>query len=499
LIGGALASGVVASVGLMTGPDDEPTKDSPKPRPGRAVERPAPPSVNPIMVENQKPGTTAWHGQPGDRIVTDHVNQAKIYASAASVGPGERLSFHVSVATPGDYHINVYRFGHYGGAAARKVATSGWLPGSPQPVPAADALGTIQCEWPVGWSVDIPDTWQSGCYLAQIITRDHCRNSVPFVVRAAEPTAALLVITPFTTYQAYNLWPNDKARGKSLYYGVEAGAYAYGPRARRVSFDRPFADDGLPRRFDRDQLMIAWMERHGYDTEYATSLDLHAGRVDPTAYRAVVFTGHDEYWSAAMRTAVESAIIAGTSALFMTANNIYWRVRFDVADPTHRLMTCYKTDPDPVIDELGGTSTWRTLNGGHRHAEQGVLGVQYNGIVPRPVPLVVTAPDHWFWAGTQMVVGDQVPNLVAGEADGWTSDMPMPRHMTHTLLSGSPYRLSGGEPRMQNTSIVEHANGAIVFDAATFDWSYALTPGHPNFDARIDVATKNLFNRVTNA
>ena len=40
-----------------------------------------------------------------------------------------------------------------------------------------------------------------------------------------------------------------------------------------------------------------------------------AGRVDPTRYRGLIFPGHDEYWSAPMRTAVgEGASVALVSS-----------------------------------------------------------------------------------------------------------------------------------------------------------------------------------------
>lgn len=67
---------------------------------------------NPIVVENQQPGTGAWdlqgnNGNPG----TDAVGQIKGYASATSVNKGENITFYVSVNPAHTYTIDVYRIG----------------------------------------------------------------------------------------------------------------------------------------------------------------------------------------------------------------------------------------------------------------------------------------------------------------------------------------------------------------------------------------------------
>src|SRR4051794_12783800 len=64
---------------------------------------------NPIVVENQQPGSTGWHLD--DNKATNH--EIEGYASAASVNKGGSISFMVSVSTAVSYTMDVYRMGYY--------------------------------------------------------------------------------------------------------------------------------------------------------------------------------------------------------------------------------------------------------------------------------------------------------------------------------------------------------------------------------------------------
>jgi hypothetical protein len=343
----------------------------------------------------------------------------------------------------------------------------------------------------------VPQDWTSGLYQATFLSASGWRSNTPFVVRDDMRVGGLCVILPFTTYQAYNQWPMDGRTGTSLYDGYTPdGRVEFAARAVEVSFDRPYSGDGLPNHMDRDLDFITWVERNGYKVTYATSQDLHAGRVDPGRYRGLIFPGHDEYWSQEMRQVAERAVAVGSSLVFMAANNIYWHARLQPSTDgrPNRVVTCYKDRRDPRATAPGRTGLWRSLGGGHL-AEQGLLGVQYNGIVQGSAPLVVQAPDHWFWAGTGVTAGATLSHLVGGEADGWFPNSPQPEAVTSAVLTASPYRLRNGEWRTQNSHIYETRQGAVVFDAGTFLWNLALNrPGH--HDSRIKRATTNLLDRI---
>jgi hypothetical protein len=469
-----------------------------------------------IVTENKKPGSTDWQlGKQGTRAADDMALQIKGFASATSVAVGESIDFHVSVGTPEKYTIGFYRLGHYGGLGARHIQTTAALAGTTQPKPDIDhTTGVITCPWAVSYRLEPAADWVSGLYLAVLTTQSGWRNYVPFVVRPAGRANGLAVVMPFTTYQAYNQWPLDGAVGKSLYYGYPDdpslgrqpdGTWKSAPinadlRARKVSFDRPYLSEGLPKRFDEDQYFIQWAEEAGLPLSYYTSIDLEDGRLDPSAYTGVIFAAHDEYWSRGMRERVTVALHAGTSLAFMAANNMYWNIRFEPSTDgrPNRIVTCYKASDDPVPDRSKATMRWRDSNPGPKQPEQAVLGVQFNGIVKSPTPLVVRAADHWFWAGTGVTNGQQIPKIVAGEADGLDPAYPRPTGVyRHTLLSSSPYvqRIGGPAPQPQNTSVYETNNGAIVFVAGSLNWTKGLwAPGIR--DEKIRIATRNLFRRI---
>jgi len=476
---------------------------------------------NPIRAENRLPGSTDWRIGAGDTVAADDLGrQIAGYTSTTSVNLGGTIDFHVSTLPARPFTVSIYRMGDYSGLGARLLTASPSLPGRTQSDPTTDHTnGMISCAWDPSWSLTVPQTWTAGSYLAAYTTDDGHRSFTPFVVRDDARRADFLVVLPFSTYQAYNQWPLDGTVGKSLYYGYghdggpdqagsEAGSVrtdvhgapiAYGARAKTVSFARPYSGVGLPQRADLDYEFLQWAERSGYDLSYATSVDLHEGRIDPSQYSALVFSGHDEYWSREMRDTVSAAVDKGTHLAYIAANNVYWHVRFESDPQGHGVpvMVCWKSDPDPSPDTSGPTCLWREVDSNGSQSEQELLGVQYNGIPKAEMPLVINNADHWFWAGTGVRENETIPGIVGGEADGYYEGAPKPASTQHTLLSASHYMALGGSnwPRVQHSSLYETERGAVVFAAATFNWSFGLNrPGY--MDERIQKATTNLFNRL---
>jgi hypothetical protein len=448
-------------------------------------------------------GAFAWESSrddaPRDGYADDKHMQIKGFASSTSVRPGESIDFHVSVNPSQKFHVEIAKLGR---ASAQPVLVGPAVTGATQQAPVkSGATRTVVAPWSASWRLTVPKEWPSGLYLATFVNESGYRNHAPFVIRDNSASTDLLVVVPFTTYQAYNLFPADKQLGASLYNAWSGGKYGgTDVCSTRVSFDRPYAGNGLPDYFDLDRAFAEWIDTQGYTVSYATSLDLHAGRVDPSRHKALVFSGHDEYWSPQMRTALDDAIGKGVSAAFLAANNIYWNIRVDPsADGTeHRQVTCYKRHPDPQAQAPGALPTvlWRDVG----RPEQLTLGAMYRAIVtdPSPRPLVVDAADHWFWSGTGVRNGDSIPQLVAGEADQVNPGLKGRPEVT--LLAQSPFTAAGPDGKVvtetQHTVLHQHASGAWVFDAGTFAWNRGLsTPGVA--DARIQRATRNVLDRMT--
>ncbi|MEV0714184.1 N,N-dimethylformamidase beta subunit family domain-containing protein, partial [Asanoa sp. NPDC050611] len=255
--------------------------------------------------------------------------------------------------------------------------------------------------------------------------------------------------------------------------------------------DRPIRDSGLPHLVEHDIGFVQWAEKHGDDVSYATSEDLDNGRVDPGHYRAVIFCGHDEYWTVAMRRAVVAARNGGTSVVFLSANNCYWRVRYGVSAkrPDDRVISCTKDRPRPG-KPVPLMTQWRMAGS----PEQELIGAQYVSVVDGRAPLVVRDSAHWFWAGTGSQDGDEIPDVVWGEADQVVPDVPLPEATQSAILASSPYHRKG-EVRQHHTTLYQAPSGAWVFAAGSLGWSATLHATQLR-SPRIQQATRNLLNHV---
>jgi hypothetical protein len=451
--------------------------------------------IVPWYVDPFQPHSTATAGVHapraaalGPRSADDVHRQIKAFTSTGAVAPGEAIDFHITVDPPQEFAVDIYRIGHYGGDGAAKITTSPRLSGIVQPAPLT-ADRTVSCHhWWLSWRLQIPSYWNIGAYVAVLTTADGYRSHVPFTVRDNH-LADLLLVLPDVTWQAYNLYPEDGRTGASLYHAWDESGRLLGENdaATTVSFDRPYAGAGLPLHVGHAYDFIRWAERYGYDVAYADASDLHAGRVDPTRYRGLVFPGPDKYWSMQMRQAVEDARDHGTSLVFLSANSMYWQAELTPSPSgvPNRLLTCRKRQgPGPPV-------LWREID----RSEQEVIGIQYAGQVPEPYPLIVRNAAHWLWEATGVHEGDEVEGLVAGEADRYFPRTPLPDHEERILLAHSPYTDKEGTLRHQETSLYRAPSGAWVFASGTLAWSPALDrPGH--VDPRVQRATANLLDHI---
>ena len=468
---------------------------------------------NPIVVENQQPGSAGWQlgaisGRAGYAIATDTQGQIKGYASSPGVNKGEQIKFHISVNPAQSYTIEVYRMGWYNGLGGRLLKSVGPLEGSTQPAPQVDATtGLAECKWSPTYTLSVPSTWTSGIYLALLTNSNKFQTYITFVVRDDARVADLLYQQPVTTYQAYNNYPNDNATGKSLYnynsFGASVPATG-AARAAKVSFDRPYnqgAGSGYfaGRSWSWERFFVRWLERSGYDVAYTTSLGTHGNGARLLKYKGFLTAGHDEYWSKNMYDAAVAARDAGVNLAFLGADSVDVQVRLEASTDTvpNRVMVCYKNATlDPV---KGATATLRWRDPLLNRPEQTLVGVMLTGDLGGTVdtkypPYVVKNSSHWVYNGTGLVEGDQIPGLAGYEVDRYRPEYPLPPNTEHTILSHSPVTKVDGTADYQNTSIYRAPSGAWVFGAGTCNWSFGLDKAGV-VDARIQQITTNILNK----
>jgi hypothetical protein len=452
---------------------------------------------NPVVTENRQPGSGAW--RIGPLVSDDAAGQIKGYASATSVSQNQSITLYVTVNPAQTYTVDIYRIGWYGGLGGRLRLHQAGLQGFAQQACPLDATtGLIACHWTPSLTVTIPSDWTSGVYVALLTNSLNYQNYITFVVKDGRP-AAYIYQDAVNTSEAYNDYPNDGLKGKSLYAYNSYGAFtvAGDQRAVKVSFDRPYTKDGSGLFLTFGVQLVRWLEQSGYDVTYMTDVDTHANATALLRSKSFLVTGHDEYWSKEMYDGVQAARDAGVSLAFLGADAVSWQVRFEASDSgvPNRVIVSYK---DAAIDPVQGPTTtvrWRsaTLN----RPEQTLAGVQSEGQVAwgGNAGYVVMNSSNWTYAGTGFKDGDVVPGIVGYEMDRLMPGYPAPNSANQTLLSWSPYVNWNGSSYYANSSIYQAPSGAWVFAAGTLSWSWALDPWDQNVgDPRIRKMTANVLN-----
>jgi hypothetical protein len=464
-----------------------------------------------VLRENLRPGTNAWE------LPLRGTGNAEAYVTDVSVAEGQRIEFRVASPQPRS-DITLYRLGWYGGAGARVVARWKDVPIASRGDSTTDPVsGLIRCAWAPAATAIVPQGWVSGLYLAVVNPPGGAPQYAHFIVREARPTAPILFLSSATTHQAYNNWG-----GKSLYPDESTGAPTVtgAANAVTVSWDRPYADGrgaGLVLRWEYP--FVRWLESRGYDVGYAADIDLERDPAIAAGRRLLVFVGHPEYWSATMRRTLEGAIAAGTNVAFFSADEIYWKVRFEpVAGGSYRTVTCYRRtdiDPQAAADPSLATVKWRDPP--IKAPESLLIGQMYGHVVLAPAAYVCSAPDHWVYAGTGLRAGDAIQNLVGQEYDRvFPSRELSPPGLEILAVSpvspnfGRETELSGGvppdepQPPVANATIYTAPSTATIFSAGTMQWSWGLDSwGSPEFegvhtivDPRVGRITANILDRL---
>ncbi|MDX6490559.1 MAG: hypothetical protein QOD43_804, partial [Gaiellaceae bacterium] len=307
-------------------------------------------SGNAVVVENCFPGTTDWKLGSTPTVAAGGIEG---FATTQSVDKGGSVDLKIRT-TPGvTYSAYVYRSGYYGGAGGRLYSVQTGLVGISQAActSASTTTGLYDCsKWSVSTTITTTSAWPTGVYIVRLVRDDDgAENMILFVVRDDGRATPLLYGVPFSTYEGYNNYG-----GKSLYGFNSSGAttVARGPQAVKVSFDRPFeqartaSTTNFADWYTRsDYPAVFWLERSGYDVGYQSSTDMELNGARAKNHKAYMLGGHDEYYSAAMRTALEQARDAGVSLFNLGANDVYWKIRFEngPSGGQNRVEVCYKT------------------------------------------------------------------------------------------------------------------------------------------------------------
>ncbi|MFL6046605.1 MAG: N,N-dimethylformamidase beta subunit family domain-containing protein [Propionibacteriaceae bacterium] len=386
------------------------------------------------------------------------------FASRASVAPGQPVSLYVS-ARPGRWRVSAYRMGWYGGDKGARVWRSGWHKGRRQARPqTSGATRTPHAAWHP--SLKVPTTgWRPGSYLFRLDASGGS-SYVPLTVRSANTRGRLVLLTPDTTWQAYNDWG-----GRNLYWGPR-GKSDSANRARAVSFDRPYAEGlGAAEFVTRMLSVVALAERLKLPLAYADDVDLHRNPHLLDGAAGLISMGHDEYYSVAMRRTLTAARNRGTNLAFLGANAVYRRIRLQsTAVGRNRLEVNYK-DPaeDPVSRRHPHQTTANWPSPPAADPTGSLLGASY-ACFPGNGDLVVANASSWLLTGTKLRRGDRIAGALGPEFDAVQPRHQVPRPLEVVLHS--PVRCRNF--RYADATYYSTKSGAGVFNTGTMGWVKAL-------------------------
>ncbi len=425
--------------------------------------------LNPVQIENSKPGTTSWK----IKVLSLH-HEIEGYASAQSVAPGQSITFHVSTKAKW-FTAEIFRMGWYHGKGGRLEVSEPTMRGRRRATGKPNRkTGLLVCNWPTSFALTIPKGWISGIYVVKLTASNTHQAYIPFVVKESRPSSPLVFVDSVTTSEAYNWWGN-----KSLYVDItyHSAERQFDHRAVMVSFQRPYAQNqGAGWFFSWEVHMVRWLEAKGYYVSYINDLDVNDNPGILLHRKGIIISGHDEYWSLSMRDAMDNAVAHGVSLANFAANTGYWQVRLgSLGSNPDGILICYKNfkrDPIHKTQPRLATVTWRSPQV-HR-PESMLLGAMYENYegTHAPYPWVVKDPRNWVFSGTGLKKGSAIPHIVGHEEDA------VLRHYRHPsglqTLSASPVKTGAGKRRTSNSTIYRAASGAFVFNAGTIDWSYGL-------------------------
>lgn len=337
----------------------------------------------PIQVENQKPvdpKKDSW--LPDLDPKTYEAKNIGIngaidgYPSEWSYKQGDTLALKVSTPSA-RFRTRIYRIGWYanspvGPVGSRLVTDIPDTPGGRRPFPAENLdTGLAEPNWPDSLTVKIGPDWTPGQYVVRFTAEGGMEGFTHFIVRddAASHRSAILYVDSLLTENAYDPWPKllDPATGKQL-YGKSTYSYnsaggdvkASGAKqAVEVSLSRPRGENwGLSIWRDWTIPAVQFLEKYGFDVAYATSVDLHDGRV-LAGRKMWMDSGHDEYWTREMWDNLEEARNVGLNLAWFSGNDLSWQVRLErgVSGKNDK-MVAYKIAAFPDTGRCGTCWDW---------------------------------------------------------------------------------------------------------------------------------------------
>jgi N,N-dimethylformamidase len=391
-------------------------------------------------------------------------------------------------------------------------------------------------DWPETHRVAVPESAESGVYAIAVASGGESTRW-PFFVRPRKRQADLAFLVPTFTYLAYAderlpperfPWLCDDAGHRFARANDLTSLYDIhndGSGVSLAGFRRPLAtlrDDyryplcGAPHLLPVDLHLLRFLRAQDIRVDLLTDVDLHRDGARFQGYRGLVTGSHPEYWTAAMRDALDSYRDAGGHIAYLGGNGGYWVTAFDgdTIEVRRGLAGIRTWNSEPGEAHLATTGEpgglWRHRDRAeHRLLGTGLQAMGFSRAQPfRRLPDSYAPDLAWLFEG----VGDEpigADGLVLGGAAGYEIDARSPRWKTppETRLLAIAEGFDSGyvtdsdatedglaAPARGEMTLTQFASGSLVFAASSVSWCGALPQaGSMNAVGRVTI---NLIRRL---
>lgn len=406
-----------------------------------------------------------------------------------------------------------------------------------------------------GWSDSVrwtvPLDLKSGQYALKVRLRAST-DFVPFFVRAQKSERNdVAFLVPTASYLAYanqrlglteSPFGNPKIRfandaflmahddvGYSMYeHHKDFSGVHFSSRLRPILNLKPQVGTWA---FNADTHITAWLHEINQPFDVLTDEDLHLeGEAALEGYRVVITGTHPEYYSTAMRSALEGWLANNGRLMYMGGNGFYWRVAFQEDNPAVMEVRrsedgtrAWIANPGEYYHQFGGEygGMWRRLGKppnqlvGIGFAAQGFDGgtyfkVQPGALDPR-VAFVLEGVDECVDGDTWGQFGNQGGGAAGEEIDRFDATLGSPAHAV-VLASSENHRPGmlrvkeefhmmeppGNDPKVRADMVFfEVPGGGAVFSTGSI--SFAGSLAYNDYHNEIAQITGNVLRRFINA
>lgn len=354
--------------------------------------------------------------------------------------------------------------------------------------------------------------------------------SFPWIVAPAKPTAKIAVLASTNTWNAYNNFGgrsnyvnadhlpetpivNARLELSRYYYGGQYPEWRHPDEAYLpLSFERPEWLNHVPEFTEvydniegrqachvapTEWRLLAWLEREGFEYDFYSEYQLHAGELDLDAYSIVISAVHPEYWSADMYHRIKAWVYErGGKFMYLGGNGLNAEVEF-IDEATMRVNNQVVGHPSGggVRDPEDPDRTFESRFHRNVESEANLLGVVFTEAgVMTAAPYAVEDPDHWVFAGTGLQKGDlfgieSQHERIPGGASGHETDKRSASSPANTVLLAKGTNPDDGGAEMV---IYDTDSGGSVFSVGSITYCACLLVDEPLSQITVNVINKFL-------